>query len=455
MRINDVLESRLASLRQAARRQLVAEFEEIGLQVDGGGRVAEDPGVFRGGQHVPQIDIDLAQRIWNDTMRGVDDLCSRFESFYSLDPVALFVMGGPLDMRTIGTSPGASADQERSPSLVTGRITYADEVPMHQVTGLVVGREWEGGAAQAFRDGYVDPLKNGVPLQRGCLYELSFAVSSWHEGTLKAIEDLGKIADVATARFAGEFPPDPAPDGRAAVYGVAGVLATVAGFYGPVSLAANIVGLGLIAATDLDTHPADRTPATDQIAVEGFRVADIVTSTGSAISTLQQLCGREDAALAKKLFEDVSLGEGFDSPKIKPGQRPDLAAEPSLGPHSGGAVAADVGAIYDAGRVHLPSAASEYRNASAMLGECDPPPWLSLLFPKSPVWFDHARDMLGKAFASIAETLDECGANLVTVANGYAAVDSASAAAIAQVPTDSPRPASHAPTASRPTRGPF
>lgn len=48
--------------------------------------------------------------------------------------------------------------------------------------------------------------------------------------------------------------------------------------------------------------------------------------------------------------------------------------------------------------------------------------------------------MLAGTFTSVAETLDACGTNLVTVANGYAATAAATAAAIARAGGRDARP---------------
>jgi hypothetical protein len=423
----DELEPKVAEIARLAKEMYAQDLEgHFGLWPDENGVIDKSPRILptQAAALSQGVDIPNEQLKYNYFIQTLSEVTARFELYYYLDstemPALTAKIGGLMD-----TSGGGS------PSATYDRIQCADDEWMRPVLKMIDAQEWSGAAATTFCEDFLDPFHRAAERQMACTNVLCMAAMAAHKGVDAARDDLLAIADagIAALREEGEI-------NVATALNITSLLAGLAGFLsGPGGVIANVVGLSVGIASQFVT--AEDSPRKEW-QVSGLDAPEILMSIWDSLTTFEQGVDAQDRQMSDALRYDVDSRSCFANGGLR---LPEPGTGGGFGRHTVGSVVpvpiaedeavVTVMDLREAGSRNLPSAAHQYKQASAQLSAAIPASFSQLL-PQTAATFEQARAALRGVLDSIRSDLETAGVDLVEVAESYPTTDEQNAEIVRQ-----------------------
>jgi hypothetical protein len=358
-------------------------------------------------EEAAQIPAEMKRDFDENVAPDVSDLASRFRSYYSLDEFDLAPIADQFnrpddrweveqytDINLFGHIVRAVHGIQRVAELVHPEL-WRNRLPSDPPEPAM----WQGAAATAFRDRFLDPFQHGAAVQVGCAREMAIAARTLSEAVDLAKEvvvwickstvwQLSKTPDTPMAESPGPFP-GRETEGNAG--GMIALLADTVALFGAVIPELDVFDLALASSGVIGGSIAElRSPSRtmwDPIA-ESFApdeapplVQEVLYAAHLALAVLDKNIVELDDQLCRGLDEDLSPGCLFSKANIGIytesrgehsgpggwGGYPDVTAS-TFGKLTGSGdsssfdiVIANVVELYYAGYVNLPLVAEQYR----------------------------------------------------------------------------------------------
>jgi hypothetical protein len=431
------------------------------------------PGPPMTSEEAAQVPAEMKRDFDDNIAPDLSGLTGRLRSYYSLDDFNLEGIadqfsrpGDRWEVRQVaninlfGHIVGAAAGVQKVAALVHTE-QWRNRLPSDPPNPS----QWQGTAAMAFRERFLDPFQRGAAVQVGCIREIAIAVDTLTKAVeliketvvwicKSAIWQLSKTSDTPVAEFPGPLPGRAAKGDGKEVAGVIAVLADTVSLFAAVfapeldiaDLALTSIGVtgGSIAAmgspsqTQNWDHIADAFPLGEAPPL----VQEVIYATRLALGVLDENIVDLDDKLRAGFDEDLAPGCLFSNSYVGtytqsrgehsgPGGWngfPDVTAS-TFGTLTFGAnnspfdgVIANVVYLYYAGHVNLPLVAEQYRFGVKL---CDGLriTGVDLQFQRSVPKLNEAVETLGSVLRSTHDQCVKYAEALVAAANAYEYAD--------------------------------
>jgi hypothetical protein len=460
MRFADEMEPKLTEVRKYAMQRFTAmELRPSGLRLDANDNVDvdySDPSnqILVAGEpwwkdeKSRQTAIDKGSAMVAVLTSDLQTLSTRLQSFYDLDSLDMTGVVGMLGGR------GGSADD--GPSTVDGRIAYAYSAWVSKVDNLIEEEHWGGPAARAFKTGYLDLFEAVWVNQRATVRALGITASTFHDWVDMTMRALLLVADQCIEALGGPAAPitKEARDRRIYLEGWGSLITAALGFYPPIALPMGITSIYLAGQSMFVEPKKDVAPNPVGTSVDGQSVTEVIGATLAMITAIEAHNTTEDAEFAAALDNELAGTKIVKTPNLaiipySMQGNPDFGTLPDVRqpgvPVEQSYVVVEISQLFQAGKVHLAGAATQYAAAASDLAWCTVRGTPTRLFPRAVSAFHAARDLLTLRLGQTGEGLTIAAEALMETARSYQMTDEQSGAVFSQMDamqtpnTDQPR----------------